>query len=73
MLVPTPVLVALDPDAFDTLAPWLIMKVDDPMPSNLMHPVCQFLINVIERQVSMFSSSATASSSRFFVALGGCE
>ncbi|KAJ7833508.1 hypothetical protein B0H14DRAFT_3710538 [Mycena olivaceomarginata] len=50
MLVPTPVLLALDPDAFDTLAPWLTMKVDDPMPSNLMHPVCQFLINVIERQ-----------------------
>ncbi|KAJ6462976.1 hypothetical protein C8R45DRAFT_1177882 [Mycena sanguinolenta] len=51
MLIPPEVLFALDPDAFDILAPWLTMKASDTMPTHPLHPVSQFLINVMERQL----------------------
>jgi hypothetical protein len=51
MLIPTEVLLALDPNAFDTLAPWLMMTPSDPMPTDFAHPLCQFLVNIMERQV----------------------
>ncbi|KAJ7073446.1 hypothetical protein B0H15DRAFT_758098, partial [Mycena belliarum] len=32
------------------LAPWLTMTPDDPIPSSLSHPLCQFLLNIMEIQ-----------------------
>ncbi|KAF8173419.1 hypothetical protein K438DRAFT_1772222 [Mycena galopus ATCC 62051] len=60
MLIPPAVLLALDPEAFDALTPWLTLKRNDPMPSNLMHPTCQFLLNVMERQPWEIASNRTA-------------
>jgi hypothetical protein len=52
MLIPPEVLLALDPEAFDILAPWMTLKVSDPLPTDLMHPLVQFLMTVMETQVS---------------------
>jgi hypothetical protein len=52
MLIPPEVLLALDPEAFDILAPWMTLKVSDPLPTDLMHPLVQFLMTVMEIQVS---------------------
>ncbi|KAJ7718210.1 hypothetical protein B0H14DRAFT_2303003, partial [Mycena olivaceomarginata] len=54
MLIPSDVLVALDPDAFDTLAPWLTMEVTDPIPSDFRHPLCQFLMDSVDVQARAF-------------------
>ncbi|KAJ7681811.1 hypothetical protein B0H14DRAFT_2655107 [Mycena olivaceomarginata] len=54
MLIPSDVLVALDPDAFDTLAPWLTMEVTDSVPSDFRHPLCQFLMNSVDVQARAF-------------------
>lgn len=52
MLIPKEVLAALDPVAFDTLAPWLTMTPSDPIPTHFAHPLSQFLVNVVDVQVS---------------------
>ncbi|KAJ6560922.1 hypothetical protein B0H10DRAFT_2445847 [Mycena sp. CBHHK59/15] len=56
MLIPKQYLAALDPIAFDFLAPWLMLELEDPIPTNLRHPLCQFLINHMDMQPSMIAS-----------------
>ncbi|KAJ7604063.1 hypothetical protein FB45DRAFT_64796 [Roridomyces roridus] len=60
MLIPTNVLAALDPDAFTVLAPWLTLSPNDPIPTDIFHPLVQFLINVVEIQPSNITSPRTA-------------
>jgi hypothetical protein len=45
---------ALDPVAYDCLAPWFALKADDIIPNDIMHPFNQFLINVMDMQVGRF-------------------
>ncbi|KAJ6624595.1 hypothetical protein B0H10DRAFT_728404 [Mycena sp. CBHHK59/15] len=59
MLIPKQYLAALDPIAFDCLAPWLMLEPEDPIPTNLRHPLCQFLINHMDMQPSMIASPRT--------------
>ncbi|KAJ6536060.1 hypothetical protein B0H19DRAFT_1270875 [Mycena capillaripes] len=50
---------ALDPVAYDCLAPWFALKADDIIPNDIMHPFNQFLINIMDMQPSMIRSSHT--------------
>ncbi|KAJ7697016.1 hypothetical protein B0H17DRAFT_1130661 [Mycena rosella] len=59
MVIPKDVLAALDPVAFDILAPWLSMSPSDPMPTNIVHPLCQFLLNVMDMQAFHISAPRT--------------
>ncbi|KAJ7893140.1 hypothetical protein B0H14DRAFT_3125902, partial [Mycena olivaceomarginata] len=59
MLIPPEVLLALDPEAFDILAPWMTLKVSDPLPTNLMHPLVQFLMTVMETQPGDIGNNRT--------------
>jgi hypothetical protein len=49
---------ALDPVAFACLKPWFAFKPDDILPTNPMHPFNQFLITVMDIQVSPLSAAA---------------
>ena len=46
-----PLLRLLDKDSADTLAVWLCFPADAPLPTSLAEPLCQFIINVGEKQV----------------------
>ncbi|KAJ7133864.1 hypothetical protein C8R43DRAFT_1133106 [Mycena crocata] len=59
MLVPKRHLAALDPSAYQILAPWFAFGPDDTLPTNLGHPFNQFLMNVMEIQPSMIASPRT--------------
>ncbi|KAJ7638069.1 hypothetical protein B0H17DRAFT_1149275 [Mycena rosella] len=59
MVIPKDVLAALDPVAFDILAPWLSMSPSDLMPTNIVHPLCQFLLNVMDMQAFHISAPRT--------------
>ncbi|KAJ6493867.1 hypothetical protein DFH09DRAFT_850383, partial [Mycena vulgaris] len=59
LLLPNDVLAALDPVAFDMLAPWLTMTPTDPVPTNFLHPLCQFLMNVMEIQPTQIATPRT--------------
>ncbi|KAJ7810366.1 hypothetical protein B0H14DRAFT_3757657 [Mycena olivaceomarginata] len=49
----------LDPEAFDILAPWMTLKVSDPLPTDLMHPLVQFLMTVMETQPGDIGNNRT--------------
>jgi hypothetical protein len=55
MLIPQQYLVALDPVAFDRLAPWLTLAPEDEIPTSFMHPLCQFLMETMDMQVRTFT------------------
>ncbi|KAJ7206950.1 hypothetical protein C8J57DRAFT_983960, partial [Mycena rebaudengoi] len=59
MLIPQQYLAALDPVAFDRLAPWLTLAPEDEIPTSFMHPLCQFLMETMDMQPSMISSPRT--------------
>ncbi|KAJ6565713.1 hypothetical protein B0H10DRAFT_1965569 [Mycena sp. CBHHK59/15] len=59
MLVPREFLAALDPVAFDCLAPWLTIEPGARIPSDFAHPFCQFLFNVMDMQPTLIDSPQT--------------
>ncbi|KAJ7213369.1 hypothetical protein C8J57DRAFT_1538782 [Mycena rebaudengoi] len=59
MLIPQQYLAALDPVAFDRLAPWLTLAPEDEIPTSFMHPLCQFLMETMDMQPYMISSPRT--------------
>ncbi|KAJ7636762.1 hypothetical protein FB45DRAFT_1056053 [Roridomyces roridus] len=59
LLIPKEYLAALDPPAFECLAPWLMLGPDDTIPTHPLHPFNQFLMNVMDMQPSMMTSPRT--------------
>ena len=49
-----PTLVALDPELAAQFEPWISLQWNDPIPSNMVHPAAQFVILVLERNVSVY-------------------
>ncbi|KAJ7160770.1 hypothetical protein C8R46DRAFT_1038007 [Mycena filopes] len=52
-------LAALDPVAFNCLAPWFMFGPADDLPTHFLHPFNQFLMNVMDIQPSMIESPRT--------------
>ncbi|KAJ7646897.1 hypothetical protein FB45DRAFT_1099104 [Roridomyces roridus] len=59
LLIPKEYLAALDPPAFECLAPWLMLGPDDAIPTHPLHPFNQLLMNVMDMQPSMMTSPRT--------------
>ncbi|KAF7345499.1 hypothetical protein MVEN_01568400 [Mycena venus] len=59
MLMPRKYLAALDPAAFDCLAPWFMFGPHDILPTHPLHPFNQFLMEVMDIQPSMIQSPRT--------------
>ncbi|RPD56392.1 hypothetical protein L226DRAFT_525326 [Lentinus tigrinus ALCF2SS1-7] len=55
------IVAAIDPALATTLQPWFSFASDDPTPRAMSHPVCQFVIEVLDRntmqQLSEFTST----------------
>ncbi|KAF8199842.1 hypothetical protein K438DRAFT_2015855 [Mycena galopus ATCC 62051] len=52
-------LAALDPAAFECLAPWFMFNAHDTIPAHPLHPFNQFLFNVMDIQPAMIQSPRT--------------
>ncbi|KAJ7482745.1 hypothetical protein FB451DRAFT_1555697 [Mycena latifolia] len=59
MLISKRFVAALDPIAFECLAPWFTLEPEDPIPTDFMHPFCQFLMSVMDMQPSMIDTPRT--------------
>ncbi|KAJ6576003.1 hypothetical protein DFH09DRAFT_1276674 [Mycena vulgaris] len=59
MLVSREFVAAIDPVAFDCLAPWYRFGPEDMTPSDIFHPFNQFLMNVMDIQPSLIHSPRT--------------
>ena len=52
MLLGERFLAAVSPDVARDLQPWFMLCATDPIPTNLLDPVCQLIIDVLEIQVT---------------------
>ncbi|KAJ6452988.1 hypothetical protein C8R45DRAFT_847474 [Mycena sanguinolenta] len=59
MLISKRYIAALDPAAFDVLAPWFMLEPADIIPTDPRHPFNQFLIDHMDMQPSMVQSPRT--------------
>ncbi len=50
-----PMIAAIDQQLAQTLRPWFDLGCNDPTPKEMMHPVLQFVMEILGRNVSLFS------------------